>query len=497
MDFTIWEFKSLNPGLPAVRDYVTSVITDIVRRYDVDGIHFDDYFYQQGITTEDANAFQNYSRGFTNLGDWRRDNVNLLVAQIYDSIQVIKPYVKFGISPPGMWKSGNPSGICGYYGYSDIYADGIHWLQSHTIDYLAPQLYHSIGSSINCGSTDYKLIMNWWSTHTYSRQLFIGLGAYRIADWSSSEVPNQIRLNRGNQNVSGGILFRTRFGITDNLKGFLDTLQTDLYKYPALVPTMNWKDTIKPNAPLNLAFGKIASAGRSGLIWDLPSTASDGDSASRYVVYHFNTPTPQQSDYDNAENIYNVEGNRESFPSSSSLSAPYYFSVTSLDRNYNESSPSNVVQITEPLTPILASPFNNEYNIKDTVELKWMYANGSSSYQIQIGTDSTFNGDILFSFSSVNDTMQLIAGMSGQTKYFWRAKSFNIAGESNFSEVFSFTTGFPVTPVLLDPPHKALDVSISPTLKWAKAATAETYRFQLTKSLTFNDQTIILDTTVS
>ena len=306
--------KILDPGLPDVRNFVTSVIMDVVRRYDIDGIHFDDYFYQSGITTEDASTFQNYSRGFTNIGEWRRDNVNLLVKEIYDSIHVVKPYVKFGISPPGMWKAGNPPGICGYYGYTDIYADGIHWLQSHTIDYLAPQIYRAIGSSINCGSTDYKLIMNWWSTHTFERHLYIGQGAYRISEWSASELPNQIRLNRNNLNVQGGILFRTTFGILDNPVGFLDSLNTDLYNHPALIPTMNWKDTISPNPPLNLAFGKIGSTGRSGLTWDLPVTASDGDSASRYVVYHFNTPAPQQSDYDNAENIYNVEGSRESFP---------------------------------------------------------------------------------------------------------------------------------------------------------------------------------------
>ena len=393
-----------------------------------------------------------------------------------------------------MWKSGNPPGICGYYGYTDIYADGIHWLESHTIDYLAPQIYRAIGSSINCGSTDYKLIMNWWSTHTFNRHLYIGQGAYRVKEWSASELPNQIRLNRNNINVQGGILFRTNFGILDNPSGLLDSLKNNFYKHPALIPTMNWKDTVKPNPPLNLAFGKIASAGRSGLIWDIPNSASDGDTANRYVVYHFNNPTPQPADYENAENIYNIEGSRESFPSSSNLSAPYYFSVTSLDRNYNESSPSNIVQITSPSIPVLADPFNNDINIKDTIELKWMYADGATSYQLEVSTDSTFDGSLLFNSKSLTDTVQLIAGMQGQTKYYWRVKSFNIAGESDYSSINNFTTGFPVMPALLDPPHTTLDVSTSPTLTWAKTPTAESYRFQYTlNSLTFNDQTVLLD----
>ena len=179
------------------------------------------------------------------------------------------------------------------------------------------------------------------------------------------------------------------------------------------------------------------------------------------------------------------------------LTAPYYFSVTSLDRNYNESVASNVVQITEPATPILALPLSNELNVRDTVDLKWLYADRATSYQLVVGTDSTFNENVLYNSSNENDTVQSIRGMEGQTKYYWKVKSRNIAGESNFSSVYSYTTGFPVTPVLIEPAHKTLDVSINPTLKWAKLPTAETYRIQLTKnSLTFNEQTIILDTTV-
>ena len=153
-----------------------------------------------------------------------------------------------------------------------------------------------------------------------------------------------------------------------------------------------------------------------------------------------------------------------------------------------------MVQITSPSIPVLAIPFNNDINIKDTIELKWIYANRASSYQLQVSNDSTFSGDILFDSKSLIDTVQLIAGMQGQTKYYWRVKSFNIAGESDFSSVSSFTTGFPVAPVLLDPLHATLDVSANPTLTWAKSPTAESYRFQYTlNNLTFNEQTTLLD----
>ncbi len=126
---------------------------DIVNNYDIDGIVFDDYFYPypnssvsfSGITNEDATTFSSESRGFTNLADWRRDNVNLFVANVNVAIKASKPYVKFGISPFGIWKNNTPSGIIGMDAYSQIYCDATAWLQAGTIDYLSPQLYWEFG----------------------------------------------------------------------------------------------------------------------------------------------------------------------------------------------------------------------------------------------------------------------------------------------------------------------------------------------------------------
>ena len=140
--------KILNPGIPEVREFVARVVADIVRRYDVDGIHADDYFYPyppQAITNQDDATFAAYPRGFTNRGDWRRDNVNLLMKLVRDSIAAIKPWVKFGMSPFGIWKNGVPPGITGLDAYSVIYGDAIAWLHDRSVDYLTPQLYWRIG----------------------------------------------------------------------------------------------------------------------------------------------------------------------------------------------------------------------------------------------------------------------------------------------------------------------------------------------------------------
>ncbi len=233
------------------------------------------------------------------------------------------------------------------------------------------------------------------------------MAPYHLGDqqnWAAIELPNQVRANRNNPHVQGSIFFRTMAGVLDNEKGFTDSLKNNLFKYPALLPVMNWKDTIKPNPPLNLVFGRSGSSGISKLKWDLPATAIDGDTASRYVVYHFNNSTPQQSEYENAENILSIEGKRESSPSSSGIASPYYFSVTALDRNYNESLPGNIVEITKPSNPLLSEPFDYQMNIRDTVRIKWFYADQASAYHLQIGTDSTFNSNILFNVSSLTDT---------------------------------------------------------------------------------------------
>lgn len=489
--------KILDPGLPMVRDYVTSVITDVVRRYDIDGVHFDDYFYPyEGITNEDNSTFANYSRGFTNKANWRRDNVNIFVKQVYDSIQAVKPYVKFGISPFGIWKSGVPSGIVGLDAYSELYADAIAWLQQHSIDYLTPQLYWKFG-----GGQDYGKLMPWWadSAAANGRHLYPGLAAYRIngSDWSASELPNQVRANRNNPKVQGSVFFRALVGLLDNEKGFTDSLKNDLFKYPALLPTMSWKDTIKPNPVQNLRFERIESTARAGLKWDLPALASDGDTAVRYILYHLNSLTPQQSDFDDAKNILSIEGNRFGIPSGQNLNAPYYFAVTSLDRNYNESAPSAVVEISSPNIPALILPADNEINQRDTINFTWKYANGAGLYYLQISNDSTFADSVLFYAVSKEDTFDIVTNLDGLEDYFWRVKVSNIAGESDYSQTFKFTTGFPKIPVLLEPPHQTLNVSLTPELKWNSTTSASSYRLQLSETLTFNSATILLDTTIS
>ena len=492
LTFPSTKLKILNPGLQDVRDHVAKIVADIVRRYDVDGVHADDYFYPYDpiITTEDAATFAAFPRGFTNIGDWRRDNVNLLMKMVTDSIAAIKPYVKFGMSPFGIWKSGVPPGIVGLNAYSEIYGDAIAWLQQRTVDYLTPQLYWPIG-----GSQDYVRLMNWWadSCAANGRHLYPGHGAYRISSWSAGELPAQIRLNRGNPKAGGSVFFRAYQGILDNPKGFLDSLRNDFYKYPSLLPAMAWKDGVPPYMPRNIRYGKPSPTATAALLWDLPLTASDGDSASRYAVYRFDHAPTLPGELADPRNMVAIVGDRQYVPPTPPAGGQYSFVVTALDRNYNESEPSNILLIAPPGVPVLAAPLNGASSVAESVLVKWRAVPAASAYMLQVSTDSTFASAFVVNDSTIMDTAKVVRGYPGQSAVYWRVRSSNGAGASAFSSAFTFTTGFPGLTIALYPPNVGTDIPTQPTLRWARNPAAGSYRLQLALNASFSPA--LLDTT--
>jgi uncharacterized lipoprotein YddW (UPF0748 family) len=485
----------LNPGLPEVRNYNVSVVVDIITRYNVDGIHFDDYFYPyppNQISNQDAATFTAYSRGFTNIGDWRRDNVNLQMKSISDTIKAINPKIKFGISPFGIWKNGVPSGITGMDAYSVIYADPIAWLKQQTVDYLIPQLYWRIG-----GSQDYLKLMPWWadSTKQYGKHFYSGniFGSY-----SQAELPNQLKANRSNSKTNGIVLFSAKH-IPGNSLSFADSLKAKYFSNPALVPNMEWKDQIKPNAPLNVKWDKLATARGYGLVWNSPPASPDGEPQYMYAIYKFNSASVQPSDLEISNNLYNIVGtNYATLKAKESASGIMYFGVTSLDRNYNESTISNVisVQIQIPDKPLQILPSNLAVNQKDTIRFVWENTPHSNYNRLQIASDSNF-GNIIFNQNSIVDTFKTFTGLVGLTTYFWRITASNLAGESVYSNVRSFTTGFPKAPLLLLPPDKTTDVILTPTIVWKKSVAANRYRFQIAEGISLLPSLTILDTIVT
>ncbi|MGI8637143.1 MAG: glycoside hydrolase family 10 protein [Segetibacter sp.] len=250
--------KYFDPGLPEVRDHVNKVVRDLVERYDLDAIHFDDYFYPYRIPGKefpDSASFAVYGNGM-NKDDWRRSNVDSIIVMLSQTIKSANPRVKFGISPFGVWRNrrtdlrGSES-KASVTNYDDLYADILLWLENGWIDYVAPQLYWETSHPY----VGFYMLLNWWANNTYGRQLFIGQGIYRalepksIAWHKRNELPNQIKAIRANPNVQGSIYFSSAT-FTSNPNGWNDSLRNNYYKYPALVPPMPWIDSIRPIAPL-------------------------------------------------------------------------------------------------------------------------------------------------------------------------------------------------------------------------------------------------------
>ncbi|MEX0609873.1 MAG: family 10 glycosylhydrolase [Balneolaceae bacterium] len=353
-----------DPGLPEVMDYNLDVLMDIVNRYDVDGIHFDDYFYpyppnhmssSAANNALDDDTFADYPRGFTDKNEWRRNNIDIFVEMVYDSIQVVKPWVKFGISPFGLWKNGTPSGTFGMDAHNTIYADALAWLEDHTMDYVTPQLYWPFG-----GGQDYGKLAPWWAEQAAAndRHIYPGHGLYRTDRstfsntlFAANEIPRQIRLNRNHEDITGSVFFRSQNITHYSSKGFADSLKNNYYRYAALQPTMAWKDTSKPNTPLNFVVERDAETDYEfNLSWDRPddvvvakaNLSSHIDTLIKYAVYRVDKDVDpnEMEEIQKAENLIAVTG-ETSFTDITPPSAnDYYYFVTAVTRNNIESDPS-------------------------------------------------------------------------------------------------------------------------------------------------------------
>jgi len=264
--------KFFNPGLPQVRAHVTRIVKDIVDRYDVDGIHMDDYFYPYRIDGKefpDQKTFLLYGNGLSK-DDWRRSNCDSIILQLYQTIRTANPRVKFGISPFGVWRnqSKDPRGSNtkgGQTNYDDLYADILLWLEKGWIDYVTPQLYWERGHKL----CDYDGLLEWWNNNTFGKHMYVGHGIYRAgtnAAWKDkNELPLQIQKLRSLSNTQGSAYFSSKT-FEKNPNGWNDSLRNNYYAYPALPNPMPWIDSIAPEMPflepLNDGINRISYKGK-------------------------------------------------------------------------------------------------------------------------------------------------------------------------------------------------------------------------------------------
>jgi uncharacterized lipoprotein YddW (UPF0748 family) len=257
----------MDPGAAVVQQQTYDVILDVTRRYDVDGIHLDDYFYpypKDGMAFPDSATYNAYrqSGGTLGLDDWRRQNVNTLVERLYTGIKAEKPNVKFGISPFGIYRPGQPAGIVGMDQYREIYADPKLWLQKGWLDYLAPQLYWRIDPA----EQSYPRLLEWWTQqNTLDRHIYAGnyLSKLDNQTWDLEEYRRQVEISRGSNvvnNGSVGNIFYSLKVFMQDWYGVNAFFRRNIYPTPALTPAMPWLDAIAPEPvqASNTEAGQIA-----------------------------------------------------------------------------------------------------------------------------------------------------------------------------------------------------------------------------------------------
>ncbi len=289
--------RYFDPGNKEAQKFVENVVKDVVSRYDVDAIHFDDYFYPYRIAGKefgDWKSFQKYGKGMTK-DEWRRSNVDSIIVMLSRIVKQENPYCKFGISPFGVWRNidKDPEGSktrAGQTNYDDLYADILLWLRNGWIDYVVPQLYWEFGHKL----VGFEILSEWWAHHAYGRQMYIGQGVYRSKEpksyaWhNKNELPNQIKRLREFSEIQGSVYFSSKT-FSSNPNGWSDSLRNNYYKYPAIAPPMAWIDSVKPE-PLVLSYDSSKPTFYTNSI-DLYFRQNEvNDMINRYVIYQFDNP---------------------------------------------------------------------------------------------------------------------------------------------------------------------------------------------------------------
>lgn len=352
-----------NPGIEEARNYIIEAVNEIVVNYNIDGIHMDDYFYPypSSQSFNDAEQYGDYTAagGNLSLSDWRRNNVNEVVSGLHDTIKESKDYVKFGISPFGIWKNKSSdatgSATNGLESYSAIYADTRTWIQEGWVDYIAPQIYWHFGYN----AAAYDVLVDWWVNEvnehadTHDVHLYIGHATYKVgtSGWENEDqLPAQLRYNQGKQGaVDGSILFSSNHFLANPL-GILDAIK-ETYARPALIPEMSWLGGTAPQVPLINTIKSVKTGVQ--LSWNM---ATSGEDAAYYTIYRADgnaTPNISTSEHLIAT-VRAVNGSLQFFVDETAVvGETYTYAVAAVSRIHveSEASESSTILVETVNTP--------------------------------------------------------------------------------------------------------------------------------------------------
>ncbi|MDS1271568.1 family 10 glycosylhydrolase [Lipingzhangella sp. LS1_29] len=341
-----------DPGIPEAREFVQDAMMDAVENYDMDGAHFDDYFYPYPVDGEeipDAETFAEHGGEFDNIGDWRRDNVNRLIEEFGERVSAAKPHVKFGVSPFGIWRNADSdpdgSATSGLESYDAIYADSRTWVREEWVDYINPQVYWEIGLEV----ADYAELVPWWADVVAGTnvQLYIGQAAYKVggAGWEDpTELSQHLTFNRDYPEVAGDVYFSAT-SLRTNAAEAMEIVVDEHYTHPALVPVHDGLGGEAPPDPLVRGATHDEETGT-----ELRIISRDRDATAYYAVYRFDGPPqrPEQvcalADPRTMVGTVRADGTETTFLDEQGTHSQTYY-VTALDRLHHESGPSRPVHV--------------------------------------------------------------------------------------------------------------------------------------------------------
>lgn len=531
--------KILNPGMPEVVMQIKKIVGEIVNKYDVDGIVFDDYFYAYGGTNAnlDLAAQILYKPAGKNLGDWRRENVNRMVKAVYDTIQTIKPHVTFGVSPFGTWTTDPivalnrgimlPSGV-GTTGnmYAEIYCDPVAWLQEGSVDYVSPQLYWTTYSAYPYGK-----LAPWWSDitnrfgkHFYSSHSISALTASSAApasrvlkleneelnpkslstlellavsrktlsksmrapeatSFAPSEVALQVNFNRASDinDAPGSVFYATDKII--NTSGFISYLSQNVFTQPALWPARGWKKFDNQTLVDNLSLASQT------LSWTYSETNI------RFAVYAIpNANRNDASVFASSKYLVGMAYNKQFELPATISSVTHKIAVSIVDRYGNEFSPRVMGEVlTTNLAAGLVYPTENSTALLPCI-FKWNNVEGADSYVWQVARDAQFTDLICSRDTKLPEFFSgLQTNLKDGVEYFWRVKT----RKANATDVWSLTRKFTVNKFgIISPTNGIGDVPLAAVFVWDNVSPTATYTLEIASTVDFTPTKIIFSKTL-
>ncbi len=430
----------LNPGIEGVKQRICDVVYDIMSKYDIDGVVFDDYFYLSGTPMSYDSALYSASGSSLSQADWRRENVNEMVRRVYQTIQSYKPWVKFIIGPAGAGHApaakyglSSPNCSASDWQYASLYSEPLAWLYEGTIDAISPQLYWSTTHSTN----PFGPLTQWWSyaaetfgRHNYPSQSISSFSSDNSTTaWNDHITMTELTRQYAADQTAGTVLWSASYATGRKASGYAEYTKQEVFDHPALQPAINWKMSVSDPGTV----GNLALSG-SSLTWD-------GFSNYRYAVYAVPTSVGK---------IYTIPvdyliGNpfSNSFTVPSTYLSGYNIAVSAVDRCGNEFTPiyvgdSSSQQQLDPVT--LTSPSSGASVDKDAgFTFAWSSISGAS-YTIELSTSASFNAGLQTKATSSSSLASTNFTLAYSTTYYWRVIAAKSGYLSSTSAIGSFTT---------------------------------------------------------